>query len=102
MAWDQGLRRIILEVDSVDAVRSIKNLDRRSLCHSLVACAVELLGRNWKVRICYVSWCVNSVAGGLAKLAEPVSVEVVVYADPPWSISHALQQDALSCRLNAS
>ncbi|KAK8572720.1 hypothetical protein V6N13_048300 [Hibiscus sabdariffa] len=46
MAWDRGLRRIILEVDSADAVRSIQNPDRRSISHLLVACAVELLGRN--------------------------------------------------------
>ncbi|KAL4292089.1 hypothetical protein GQ457_14G023220 [Hibiscus cannabinus] len=96
MDWDKGFRRLILEVDSLDVVRALKDDRRHGHICTLVLHIKMVLRRNWEVQVLHVTRSANSVADSLAKLAIPASTCVMYFKDPPSSIIPFLHSDVVS------
>ncbi|KAL4279654.1 hypothetical protein GQ457_03G035040 [Hibiscus cannabinus] len=96
MAWDKGFRRIIIEVDSLDVIRVLKEDRRQGHICTLILHIQMLLRRSWEVRVLHVLRCDNSVVDRLAKLANSDSTCVKYFEDPPPSIVQILQKDVAS------
>ncbi|KAK8609722.1 hypothetical protein V6N13_093137 [Hibiscus sabdariffa] len=96
LAWEKGCRRIILEVDSLDVVKALKEDRRQGHVCTLLLHIRLLIQRNLAVQVVHVLRSANSVADRLAKLATPGSNCVTYFANPPPSIEPILQGDIAS------
>ncbi|KAK8476633.1 hypothetical protein V6N12_044917 [Hibiscus sabdariffa] len=54
LAWDQGMYRVILEVDIIEVYHSLQNVGRTIQCCSLVVRISDLMQRNWEVYVSHV------------------------------------------------
>ncbi|KAK8515836.1 hypothetical protein V6N12_016142 [Hibiscus sabdariffa] len=69
LAWDAGIRVVLLEVDNSDVAQKVQDKAQVSGLHGLVPTIHELVGRDWVVRVRQIRWSANMVADGMAKWA---------------------------------
>ncbi|KAK9037274.1 hypothetical protein V6N11_022193 [Hibiscus sabdariffa] len=68
VAWSVGVRKLVVEIGSLDAVRAIQQgLDGRS-AFTLVPYIVELLNRDWYFKLEHIRRVGNRLADNLTKL----------------------------------
>ena len=94
IAWSEGYRKVLLEMDSALAVKWInKRLQPTSLMANLFARCFHLMGRNWEVRVGHIYKEQNRAADFLASAAFHHGKELVIYDDPPLSIQSIIAED---------
>ncbi|KAK8483855.1 hypothetical protein V6N11_024230 [Hibiscus sabdariffa] len=92
-AWEAGNRQIVLEMDSLEAIRVLK--DDFNGFHFLKWHLDELRGRDWLVRIRHMRRSGNKVANALAKSARLDSLETTYYGKPPSWLNSLLFDDVM-------
>ncbi|KAE8680158.1 hypothetical protein F3Y22_tig00111392pilonHSYRG00374 [Hibiscus syriacus] len=92
-AWNAGFRQVILELDSMEALRILKS-DYNGT-HSLRWHINELRRRNSCVQIQHVLRNGNKVADVLAKGASLANLDPILIDSPPISITKLLLEDML-------
>ncbi|KAK8515106.1 hypothetical protein V6N12_001266 [Hibiscus sabdariffa] len=94
-AWARGFRKVILEVDSTDAVLAVnkrhKGFTRLPILNQIPA----LIDKAWEVQVCRVPRRVNRAADGMAKVARFDSLECDGFEVPPAVTIALLRLDAL-------
>ena len=95
LAWDRGIRRLILEADSKLAINFVKEgvHDHHPLS-GLVAHARRLLNQNWEVKLSHVFREGNCVADFLADFAHQCPLGVQILEDPPPGCGTLILNDA--------
>ncbi|KAK8991616.1 hypothetical protein V6N11_062621 [Hibiscus sabdariffa] len=86
----QGVRAVLLEVDSEDVVRVVRSCRGGGSIFNKV---LELMDREWNVEISWIPRRINRVADGLARLAKLDSLECEFFAAPPDELIDLVQTD---------
>ncbi|KAK8615110.1 hypothetical protein V6N13_068895 [Hibiscus sabdariffa] len=84
------LRKVILEVDSADVARAVRNRRGRL---SILNQVLELIDNAWAVKVCQIPRRVNRVADRLAKLAKFDRLNCDYFVVPPTEIVDLMQID---------
>ncbi|XP_039010231.1 uncharacterized protein LOC120138919 [Hibiscus syriacus] len=103
LAWDLGERRVIIEVDSLEALEAIRMARTGNHRLTILVHVVEMLQFDWSVQFQYIDWSVqfqyvaregNGVADCLAKLAVQGNAGVCTFSYPPDEVLPLLQLDS--------
>ncbi|KAK8598482.1 hypothetical protein V6N13_094451 [Hibiscus sabdariffa] len=92
-AWALGLRRVVVEVDSLTVLRLMLHRNGTEVPMTIVLHIFELLNRDWLIKFVHVYREANAVADRLAKSVPLGSLEFRVFVDPPSFITSLLQVD---------
>ncbi|KAK9030655.1 hypothetical protein V6N11_032072 [Hibiscus sabdariffa] len=74
LAWEVGIRVVLLEVDNGDVARTVQDKAQVSGLHGLVPTTRELVDRDRVVHLRQIRRSTNMVADGMAKLTRNFSV----------------------------
>ncbi|KAE8704648.1 hypothetical protein F3Y22_tig00110450pilonHSYRG01155 [Hibiscus syriacus] len=99
LAWDCGLREVIVELDSRDAWRLLQQGAAMERVSSLVPHLVECMARSWRLQFVHVVREGNQAADHMAKLAWGWQYGLKVFATPPTEVL-AIMQDDCQVRLS--
>ncbi|KAK4286480.1 hypothetical protein QN277_003031 [Acacia crassicarpa] len=91
LAWDLGLKRVIVESDAAELVNSLSG-DYLGSDSLLVVRIREMLARNWSSSICLIPREFNSLADTLAKWGLSKSA---IFSDCPLSLKVLAERDLL-------
>ncbi|KAK9036128.1 hypothetical protein V6N11_078144 [Hibiscus sabdariffa] len=94
-AWSVGIPRLVLEVDSLDAVRLIQQGQAGYRSLSLVNYIVELLSRRWEVRVEHVLHEGNKLADGMTKIVHDIDFLCHRFFDPWVRLLSLLHMDSI-------
>ncbi|KAK8667737.1 hypothetical protein V6N13_105218 [Hibiscus sabdariffa] len=84
-SWLLGFaKKVVVESDCKDAIDLIFSRATTNGSLSLVMHIQALLRRSWCVSIQYISRLLNTVADGLAKMANPESLTILRFQTLPW------------------
>ncbi|AAF19536.1 F23N19.5 [Arabidopsis thaliana] len=96
MAWDRGITRLELEVDSEMVVGFLRTgIGSSHPLSFLVRMCHGFLSRDWIVRIGHVYREANRLADGLANYAFDLPLGYHAFASPPNSLDSILRDDEL-------
>ncbi|KAK8568885.1 hypothetical protein V6N13_106766 [Hibiscus sabdariffa] len=98
-AWEWGVRKVILEVDSADTVLAVTNRHKGSAQLSILTQVLVLVDKVWEVQVYRVPRRVNWVADGLAKTARINSLDCDYFETPLAGIDELLLVDTLEAGL---
>lgn len=88
MAWNENVKQLILEVDSMVVIQLLaKEVDWSNLNTGLINHCRELLCRNWEVQIQHVFREGNAVADGLANKGLDLNLGAHYFDALPLGIS---------------
>ena len=94
IAWSEGHRKVLLEMDSAIAVKWInERLQPTSLMANLFARCFHLIGRNWVVRVVHIYREQNRAADFVASAAIQHGKGLVIYDDPLVDIQYIISED---------
>ena len=100
LAWDKGLRNVLLEMDSTSAISLITDKVNPLHPFALVIKRVhDLIQRSWNVRIKHIFREANRAADGLANLGHSHDLVVVFYSFSPIVLSSILWDDLVGVAL---
>uniref|UniRef100_A0A2C9VZT4 RNase H type-1 domain-containing protein n=1 Tax=Manihot esculenta TaxID=3983 RepID=A0A2C9VZT4_MANES len=97
LAWSMGFRRVIVESDSLQAVRLIneKDISAHPLGHLIQDCRT-LLSLDWCCSLSHVYRERNFSADSLAKQSHGLEIqELTIWDSPPWKVLPFLNNDKL-------
>ncbi|KAE8670864.1 hypothetical protein F3Y22_tig00112047pilonHSYRG00009 [Hibiscus syriacus] len=92
-AWNQGERRVILEMDSVEALQIIQRKKHCSVSFSLTDRIFAFLNRDWNVQFRHTPRATNKVADKLTKMADFGGTSIRMYFDPSVLVLSLLQEE---------
>ncbi|KAK8534112.1 hypothetical protein V6N12_047509 [Hibiscus sabdariffa] len=84
---------LVVESDSLEALRSIKAGRNGQLASGLVLHILELCGRRWDVSFSHIKCGGNKAVDCMAKLAIFDGLETSFFQDPPQAVVPLLQAD---------
>ena len=88
MAWNSGIRKIIVESDSLDTVQLINNVTNSNHpLFSLIQCCKQLVEADWNCIVKHVYREGNRLADGLARMGHRMKIGTLVFEDPPPEVS---------------
>ncbi|WCJ28598.1 Polynucleotidyl transferase ribonuclease H-like superfamily protein [Euphorbia peplus] len=93
LAWDVGIKHLIVESDSDQAVTWLSNKDKTDgLCSNLIGACLDIISKDWEVWIVHVYREANRVADKLANnaLNEPRGFHIIKEC-PLWAINELWQ-----------
>ena len=94
LAWDAGIKRLLVEVDSLCVSQMIsKQVIVPNVFYALVVAVRNLLSRNWQVSLSHIFREANSAADFMASMAYSVPYGVHVFNSPPVGIYSFILQD---------
>ena len=94
MAWDAGIKRLLVEMDSLCVSQMIsKQVVVPNAFYAIAAAIRDLLTRNWKISITHIFREANSTADFMANLAHSVPHELHLFTSPPVGIYSIMLQD---------
>ncbi|KAK8580688.1 hypothetical protein V6N12_070945 [Hibiscus sabdariffa] len=101
LAWDVGIRVVLLKVDNGDVARIIRDKARVSDLHGLVPTIRELVDRDWVVCVRQIRRLANMVSNGMEKLARSsyvsslldVGFVTLVFSMPPDEVLTLVHDD---------
>ncbi|KAF7830019.1 reverse transcriptase [Senna tora] len=95
MAWELGLRKVVIELDSLCAHQLIHaQVQELHPCATLVTAIHQLMTRNWDVHIHHVLRDANQVADFFAGCASHATLNLMKFDHPPTDAVHLLNADA--------
>ncbi|KAK8713395.1 hypothetical protein V6N13_148613 [Hibiscus sabdariffa] len=94
--WDQGFRQVILEIDSLDALRLLRNDSPVQGGYSLLMQLQKLQKQGWIIRIQHIAREGNIVEEGLAKEGFSNSFDVSYYLPPPSTFVRVLSEEMVA------
>ncbi|KAK8496054.1 hypothetical protein V6N13_089437 [Hibiscus sabdariffa] len=83
LAWFLGSRDLIVESDSVDALRMLQQRSTKSGLFTIISHIFQLCNKDWRIDFSKVDRRNNGVADGLAKLASDASFDVMTFDESP-------------------
>ncbi|KAK8998462.1 hypothetical protein V6N11_083851 [Hibiscus sabdariffa] len=89
------IRKLVVEVDSLDAIRVIRQALEGQSSPTLVFYIIELLNRSWSVKLQHVPREANRLADGMAKLASTEDFMCRHFLSPLDSVLRLVQLDCL-------
>ncbi|KAL4284450.1 hypothetical protein GQ457_16G014180 [Hibiscus cannabinus] len=92
-AWNLGFRRIVLELDSLDAYRLLSSDDNMYRFSSILAHIKEIQERDWLITVHHVSRTGNKVVDFLAKRALSGDIVTDLLLSSPAGIHDLLRVD---------
>ncbi|CAI0422377.1 unnamed protein product [Linum tenue] len=96
MAWKNGHRKVLLQLDSTTAINILTSQDQTEhRYHNLVFQFQRLLQQNWEVRISHIYRESNKVADFLANKGHSTSIGFHVLASPDPGLSFWILYDVL-------
>ena len=96
LAWDNGYRKVMLELDSSSAIALIhSDFNPHHPYASVIGYVKHLLKREWIVEIKHTFRQANKVADHLAMLGHVAQLEVCFYEYPPADLASFLRDDAV-------
>ncbi|KAL4386953.1 hypothetical protein GQ457_09G002620 [Hibiscus cannabinus] len=93
LAWRMHLRRVVIELDSIEAIRHIQDERCGVGSPGIILHIKDLCTRSWTLSFQHINREGNKVADRLARLNQCVSLEVQEFPDPPLEVVHLLQED---------
>ncbi|KAF7812935.1 ribonuclease H [Senna tora] len=97
LAWNMGWKRIIMESDSLVAVKKIRESQQCDANESPILDSIRrLLRREWVVKMNYIPRASNSCADKLAKHGLSFDVGICILDCPPLSLTEALRMDGVA------
>ncbi|XP_038999688.1 uncharacterized protein LOC120125286 [Hibiscus syriacus] len=99
LAWDKGLRRILVESDSKDTITLLIKREASRGVSSLIPRVHEFLQRDWSISLRHVPRECNRVVDTLAHLAWTLPHEYVVFHGPPEECNAAFHDDTLTAAM---
>lgn len=98
LAWDRGIRELVVEVDCQELLQSVGDEESRHFL-PVLSTIKDMLERDWRVSLSRISRECNGPADHLAKVgAHSSSPEVCVLAEPPWEVETLVLRDSLLAR----
>ncbi|KAK8656452.1 hypothetical protein V6N13_098402 [Hibiscus sabdariffa] len=91
-----GYHQVAIEINSLEAIRFLRNDSLMDGCCFIMRYLLELLKRNWIVRLNHISRNLNKLIDGLAKLPITDSLVLTVFDTPPRSVLHILYAEAFT------
>ncbi|KAE8678230.1 hypothetical protein F3Y22_tig00111427pilonHSYRG00075 [Hibiscus syriacus] len=98
-AWNLGERQIMVETDSLEATRMLKENSKRDSIFTLIDRVNELINRDRNVVLKHISRTANKVVDKLAKIAATRGDIHMVFSTPPLEVIDLVQQEAADCTL---
>ena len=94
MAWNFGVRKIIVEADSLDTVRLISNdTNTNHPLFSLIQSCKHIMDAEWNCIVKHVFREGNKLANGLAHMGHSMKIDILFLEDPPSKISSIFVDD---------
>ena len=94
LAWDVGIKRLLVEVDSLCITQMIsKQMVVPNAFSALLTAVRELLSRNWHTAITHIYREANSAADFMANMAHSAPLGLHVFPNPPMGIYSIISQD---------
>ncbi|XP_039065453.1 uncharacterized protein LOC120210860 [Hibiscus syriacus] len=100
-AWNLGERLIMVETDSLVAIRMLKKNTKRGSIFTLIDCVNELINRDWNIVLKHISRNANKVADRLAKIVATRGEARIVFSTPPLKVIDIVQREAEDYTLTA-
>ncbi|KAL4284759.1 hypothetical protein GQ457_16G014900 [Hibiscus cannabinus] len=85
-AWNLQLPKLVVEIDSMDALRLLQSNSHQQGVLSVVLHILELCARPWDVRFQFIGRDGNGVADGMAKLASGFNFDLYTFLHPPVEV----------------
>ncbi|KAK8519654.1 hypothetical protein V6N12_030021 [Hibiscus sabdariffa] len=95
-AWCRGYPHVVLEVDSLEAMRLLRNDSTMDERCSIMWYLLDLQRRNWVVRLNHIPLNLYKLADSLAKLPTSDSLDLIVFDTPLISVRHLLDTEVVS------
>ncbi|CAI0430189.1 unnamed protein product [Linum tenue] len=93
IAWNEGMRRIVVQTDSQTAIKLVKEASNRHPHFILVQEARRLLAMDWQVELRHVYREGNFVADYLASAGHRIQQGVYLYDEPDSLLNYWLFYD---------
>lgn len=94
LAWTEGYRKIILEIDSRLALSLIRrNHGPKGPSNPIIKKCSEFLAQDWEVNVCHIYREMNEVADGISKWVVKRDVGFHMLDNPPGCVTKAIQKD---------
>ncbi|KAK0598865.1 hypothetical protein LWI29_000173 [Acer saccharum] len=94
MAWNAGVRRIIVETDSLDSVQLVSNVTNPNHpFFSLIQSCKFMVDSDWNCVVKHVYREGNRLADGLAHLGHNMKNEIMFFEDPTPQIFSIYEDD---------
>ncbi|KAK8708284.1 hypothetical protein V6N13_059328 [Hibiscus sabdariffa] len=98
-AWELVPQQVIIELDSEDALRLLRDSHNRHRCLSILNHIDVLRGRDWLVAFRHVHRNGNKVADAMAKLADRSHLNCLCFMAPPVEVESLFQEDAVNSNM---
>lgn len=98
MAWNEGYRKLLLEVDSATAVQLLSSASNLHGSHKQVVSAIHQLwqSRPWEVLSCHIYREANGSGDWLAAYACPLLLGISYFSEAPFGCVNLLLEDIYS------
>ncbi|KAK8617857.1 hypothetical protein V6N13_080762 [Hibiscus sabdariffa] len=93
MAWEMGFWHMVVESDSMDAVKVLQHGLHKGTSIVLINYVRELCSQDWSVSYAHITCRNNGVTDRLTKITSEESFEMVIFEDPPDAIFLILHID---------
>ncbi|KAE8718637.1 hypothetical protein F3Y22_tig00110007pilonHSYRG00083 [Hibiscus syriacus] len=92
-AWDMSSRHIIIETDSLETIKVVKQARDDAFRFTVLHSVEALLQRNWVVRFQHIPRQGNRITDCMAKIADRRSMECIHFVESPELVRQLLQED---------
>lgn len=94
LAWDMGVKNVILEIDSADAVELLRNpVNETHEDYRLVKEVKRVIDREWTVEVRLISRWVNTVADHLAKASLTILPGFQAISFPEMELARLIEDE---------
>ncbi|KAE8722950.1 hypothetical protein F3Y22_tig00013285pilonHSYRG00098 [Hibiscus syriacus] len=95
-AWEQGIQQLLVEIDSLESVQTLKNSTNKDGLLTITTHIKELINRAWTVRLQHVRREGNEVSDKLTRSVNFEDSQTRFIQEPPDDINHLLYEEVSS------
>ncbi|KAL4307123.1 uncharacterized protein LOC107605009 [Arachis ipaensis] len=102
MAWNLGMRRVIVEMDAIEVLKEINTHQSTKTIDPILREIEEYKERSWEIKFQYANRETNQCADWLGKISTNHQYGFNFIDNPPADIKHLLQIDAAEIQTSCS